>query len=118
MPAFVALCELDLVLGIRELCNNSATMDTPNTITIQLDDREYKHLEAAARSKGMAPDVLVRSLVDDAIRDEILNDPERRKQAMSDALDALDKLAARMPAFDAEKLIREGREELEERPIS
>jgi hypothetical protein len=36
-------------------------MDTPDTITIQLDDREYEHLEAAARRKGMAPDVLVRS---------------------------------------------------------
>ena len=95
-------------------------MDTPNTITIQLDDREYKHLEAAARSKGMAPDVLVRSLVDDALREDIFNDPEQYKQAMYDALEALDRLAEMrqgLPEVDAVQIVRKGREELERRSI-
>ena len=93
-------------------------MDTHKTINLHLAPGEYELLEAVARRKGMAPDVLVRSLVDDALNDDALNDPERRKQAMYDALDALDKLASTMPAFDAEKLVREGREELEQRSMS
>lgn len=69
-------------------------MDTPNTITIQLENREHEHLKAVAHRKGMTPDVLVRTLIDDALNDDVLNDPERGKQAM---YDALDKLASTMP---------------------
>jgi len=95
-------------------------MDTPDTITIQLDDREYEHLEAAARRKGMAPDVLVRSLVDDALKENILNDPEPRKQAMHDARDGLDKLTEMrhsLPEVDAVQIVREGRDEFDRRSI-
>lgn len=95
-------------------------MDTQKTIILHLEPREYEQLEAAARRKGMAPDVLVRSLVEDALNDDVLNDPERRKQAMYDALDVLDRLAGMtrgLPEVDAVQIVREGREELERRSI-
>jgi hypothetical protein len=102
------------------LCNNSVIMNAQKTITLHLEPREYEQLEAAAHRKGMAPDVLVRSLIDDALRDDVFNDPERYKQAMYDALEALDRLAEMrqdLPEVDAVQIVREGREELERRSI-
>lgn len=98
------------------LWKNTPVMSTQKTITLHLDEREYEQLEAAARRKGMEPAALLRSLVDDVL-DDVLDDPERRKQAMNDALEALDRLAATMPPFDVEKLVREGRDELDQRSM-
>ena len=91
-------------------------MSTQKTITIHLDEDDYERLEAEARRKGMQPDVLVESYVHGALPGNE-DDAEHRRQQMLGALEEFDRLAATMPPFDAEKLVREGREELERRSM-
>jgi len=62
-------------------------------------------LEAEARRRRVAPDVLVAELV----RDGLAHGPATR--AIAGALSALDAASQRMPEADAVRLIREGREE-------
>lgn len=91
-------------------------MSTQKTITVHLDTHEYEQLEAEARRKGMGPDALVQSYVHRALKSGH-EDVEQRRREMLKALEDLDQIAAEMPPFDAEKLVREGREELERRSI-
>lgn len=91
-------------------------MSTKKAITIHLDTAEYEQLQAAARRTGMQPDALARSYVHTALQQE-QPDAEQRKQEMLEALKELDEIAARMPPFDAEKLARESREDLERRSV-
>ena len=94
------------------------------TVSVQLHAADYERLESAARQLGLSPDVLVRAYVRAGLRGGATEDAmeqERRRQA---GLDALDRLAALRedlrgdgyPSVDAVQIVREGREELEQRP--
>lgn len=92
-------------------------MSTQRTITIEFDDSEYERLEEAARRRGTSPEALLRFLVDDALHEAAENDPERRKREALAALDRLAELTRDLPEIDAVQIVREGRDELEQRSI-
>lgn len=92
-------------------------MSTQRTITIQFDDREYERLLAAARRKGTSPEALLRFLVHDVLHESEENDPERRKREALAALDRLAELTRDLPEIDAVQIVRDGRDELEQRSI-
>lgn len=90
-------------------------MSNQKTITIHLDEDDYQRLEAEARRRGLEPDVLVQDYVHSAL--PVGRSTEHRKQQMQKALEEFDRLAASMPPFDAEQLVRESRDELERRSL-
>lgn len=93
-------------------------MSVPTTILVQLDADEYDRLAAEAHRRGVEPDTLAHDFIHAALPVE--SDAERTRRRGLEALDRLAQLRADLrrdgsPTVDAEKLIRDGRDELEAR---
>jgi predicted DNA-binding protein len=114
-----ALPDLGLLSGQDGDRQSCYTGIMKKAITVRLDPADYERLEAEAKRLGMSPGTLARDFVRDCLK-EIETGDERKRRAL-EVLDRLEKLRAELrragyPAVDAVKLVREGREELEQRP--
>jgi hypothetical protein len=79
---------------------------------VELDEATYGALEAAARRRQVAPDALANELVRERLAGEAVSDEMHR------ALAALAEFRAQVrQPVDAVALVREGRQELEERSL-
>lgn len=92
----------------------------PKTITVRLDPAEYERLEAEAKRLGTSQGALARDFVRDCLKAR--ETPEERKRRTLEVLDRLEMLRAELrragyPTVDAVELVRQGREELEQRLV-
>jgi hypothetical protein len=90
------------------------------SLTVELENVQVDRLQEEAARRGMTVSGLVASIVAEHVA-ALEPTAEEKKQRMLAALDTLDRLRedmqARVGPIDAEKLVREGREELERRGL-
>jgi hypothetical protein len=90
------------------------------SLTVELENGQVDRLQEEAARRGMTVSGLVASIVAEHVA-ALEPTAEEKKQRMLAALDTLDRLRedmqARVGPIDAEKLVREGREELERRGL-
>lgn len=87
-------------------------MATARARVIHLSSETYEALENEAERRHVAPD----ELADEIVRTE-LQPAEREPGYLNDWLEKMEALSATMPAVDAVELVRQGREELEQRSL-
>jgi hypothetical protein len=86
------------------------------TVVVRLDDEDYELLRQRARALGVRPGTAARILLRaDLAGPNSGHEAEERKRKALDALDRLREIASRSPRLSAVDLVREGREELEDR---
>lgn len=91
-------------------------MSTTTAITIRLDKVDYDRLLAEAERRGVPPESVAGDIVHESLHAESL--PEATNERIERTLRALDELAeltANMPPIDVVQIVREGRDELEQR---
>jgi pantothenate kinase len=87
-----------------------AMINESRTLTIELSARDWQQLEAEARKVNQSKEMVVLHILQERLQ----------SKPIEETLDALGQLSAigdRQAPFDAEQLIREGREELAQRSI-
>lgn len=80
--------------------------------TVHLKPETFQALEAEAERRRVAPD----ELADELVREQLPR-PKREPGYLDNALDRLDELSKTMPEIDPVEVIRQGRDELEERAL-
>lgn len=105
-----------MLAGDHDVCKNTGIMSAQKIITVHLEADDYNRLETEARRQGMEPEALVQTYVHAVLHSQQA-ESEQRKQAMLDALDRFDQIAAGTPPFDAEEVARESRKDLERRSL-
>ena len=83
---------------------------------MRLEADEYARLEAEAARLGIGPEALARDYVRAGLWDGE-TEAQRKRRIGLEAVDRLAKLTADLPPIDAVELMRESREELEQRPF-
>ena len=93
----------------------TSAMSVRKVISLRLEAEEYDRLEAEARRLGIAPGVLARLYV----RERLNGDRPRQelRRVGQAALDRLAELTSDLPPIDAVRVAREGRDDLEGRPL-
>lgn len=98
-------------------------MSTTKSVTVRLDPEEYERLEAEAKLFGVSPHTLARNYVRAGLTGNHAIAAEDKRRAGLEALKRLAALRSRLreagyPSVDAVQLVREGRDELEQRSAS
>ncbi len=86
------------------------------TVVVRLEEEDYELLRRRARALGVRPGTAARILLKaDLAWQNGGHEAEERKRRGLDALDRLREIASRSPRLSAVELVREGRDELEDR---
>ncbi len=83
---------------------------TTKALVLRLPPDDFARLETEARKLGVRPGTAARIL----LRERLNTDAELRSRRMA-AIEALGEISRRVQDFDAVRIVREGRDELEER---
>jgi len=82
------------------------------TITIEIPAEDWKYLEWEAEKFKMTPEAIAAKMIN-----LYLPRPEGKHMTPKEALESLRKLTEDLPPVDTVKLVRESREQLEQRGI-
>ncbi|MGI8553850.1 MAG: hypothetical protein ACR2PL_24130 [Dehalococcoidia bacterium] len=86
------------------------------TVTVEFDTSQYARLESEAKRLGLSPSALAQQYVCAKLPNHETNvETERRRKVGLAALEQLDRIVAGLPPFDAVRVARESRQELENR---